>query len=442
MALEGISTKSKFDCMNKNFLKAGVVITAAFLIYFVYQLFKPSRTLHDVLEKYGYAELNPASQLAAPGTIVVIDKNKDGVMNVICPCVNAFGETVATKYRESPTVDISITQELQESLSLDLQGYKAGGAIGFKAVKMIELKLTNVKLLELPDDAVIELLNNRSTACKNVIDVRKKQGKPISMIKKVIQADAEYKISFQTTVNENVKSEILDSIKLELGGSSVDSETNRVVGKALYWGFDDDEQLGNMQPGELSATGSKGNKRLSNPKDSYKTQIDVVSYEVQPIKQEKDNDCWLAVYSMMKSWQVGKPLTKNEVAEELGDPWLAYYKNNTGLPESSTSLFQLTTGLKSEPPANYIPLAYKEFLENYGPVWITTGDGLSSHARLLIGIYGNTLNDLSTFAFIDPKTGNVQEQDFQTFFNEFEAEAKFINAKRPDLDFRIQIMHF
>ncbi|MFM7853153.1 MAG: hypothetical protein ACKO96_14835, partial [Flammeovirgaceae bacterium] len=229
--------------------------------------------MHDVLQKYGYAELNPANQLAAPGTIVVIDENKDGVMNVICPCAKAFGDSVVTRYRQSPTVDISITQELQESLKLDLEGIKASTNMGLKAVKTIELKLTNVKLLELPDDAVFELLNNRSKACKNVIEIRKKQGKSISMIKKVIQADAEYKISFNTTVNENVKSKTLDSIKFELGGSSIANETNLIVGKALYWGFDDDEQLGNMQPGELPATGSNGSKRLSKPSASYKTQI-------------------------------------------------------------------------------------------------------------------------------------------------------------------------
>ncbi|MCA6408537.1 MAG: hypothetical protein IM575_05370, partial [Cytophagales bacterium] len=332
--------------MKNNVFRVALVIAGALSIYFIYQLFKPTQTLHDVLQKYGYAELNPANQLAAPGTIVVIDKEKNGVMNVICPCANAFGDSVVTKYRQSPTVDISITQELQESLNLDLQGIKASTNLGLKAVKTIELKLTNVKLLELPDDAVIELLNNRSAACKKIIEIRKNEGKPISMIKKVIQADAEYKVSFNTTVNENVKSKILDSIKFEFGGTSVDNKTNLVVGKALYWGFDDDEQLGRLQPGELSATGSIGNKRLSNPKGSYKTQIDFVSYEVQPIKQEKENDCWLAVYSMMKSWKLGKPLTKNEVAEELGDPWLTCYKNNTGLPESSTSLFQLATSLK------------------------------------------------------------------------------------------------
>ncbi|MFM7858516.1 MAG: papain-like cysteine protease family protein, partial [Flammeovirgaceae bacterium] len=124
----------------------------------------------------------------------------------------------------------------------------------------------------------------------------------------------------------------------------------------------------------------------------------------------------MAVYSMMKSWQSGKLHTKEEVAEELGDPWLNSYKNDTGLSESSTTLFQIAAGLKSEPPANYIPLAYKEFLENYGPLWITTGNGVDSHARLLVGIYGNTFTDLSTFAFIDPKTGNIQKQNFQTFF--------------------------
>lgn len=427
--------------MKKWILIISIIFLLAVTGYIIFRIVKPTNNLHTVLEKYGYAELNPASQLPSPGTIVVFDKNQNGVINVVCPCTNAFGDSVSLKYVESPTADISIINELEEDLNFNLDVTKVSGNIGVHSIKKIELRLTNVKILELPDDAVVGLLNNRTSACTKIIKLRKSQGKTITMIKKVIKADAEYRISFDINMSANEKALIMDSLQLQFSGSVKDVATNTIIGKELYWGFSDDAALGQLQPGELPSTGGTESK-ISDSTKSYKVQIDVVSYDVKPVKQDKNNDCWLAVYTMLKSWSLNKTLSKEDVAKELGEPWLGYFKNNTGLPESSIELFKLTTNLKSEPPANHLPIAYKEFLEKYGPIWITTGNGFSSHARLLVGIHGNKPGELSTFVFIDPMTGSLEEKDFLTFFGEFEKEAKFIVDKRPDLDFRVQVMHY
>jgi hypothetical protein len=43
--------------------------------------------------------------------------------------------------------------------------------------------------------------------------------------------------------------------------------------------------------------------------------------------------------------------------------------------------------------------------------------------------------------FIDPKSGRQVSQSFETFFQEFEHEAKLIVADRPDGELPVQIIH-
>ena len=99
--------------------------------------------------------------------------------------------------------------------------------------------------------------------------------------------------------------------------------------------------------------------------------------------------CWAAVYTMMKSWRNKKELSVNSVIAELGVPWDDYYLKEMGLPGGKENDFVNAMGMSSQPPANYDVNAYINMLRTYGPLWIITGDGLSAHARLFFGVYGN-----------------------------------------------------
>jgi len=116
-----------------------------------------------------------------------------------------------------------------------------------------------------------------------------------------------------------------------------------------------------------------------------------ISGTIPVLKQPKAMDCWITVTTMMLSWKEGRTYTVNQVAKRMGDPWGIYYMTNAGLSEKDQANFIRRVGLKEEPPANYTLEAYLDFIEKYGPIWITTGDGFSAHARLLIGIEGGVV---------------------------------------------------
>jgi hypothetical protein len=84
-----------------------------------------------------------------------------------------------------------------------------------------------------------------------------------------------------------------------------------------------------------------------------------------------------------------------------------------------------------------------DLLEDYGPIWITTGDGIGAHARILIGVKGTgQYDDTTRFILIDPLTGLRVDKGATSFFKEFEEEARVANEERWSEDFRIQIYHF
>lgn len=131
----------------------------------------------------------------------------------------------------------------------------------------------------------------------------------------------------------------------------------------------------------------------------------VLRGRIPVLSQPKSMDCWITVVAMMLSWKDGKSYSVAETADKLGDPWKFYFETNTGLPFEDQTKFIRLLQLHGEPPANYISRAYLDFLKAYGPLWITTGDGFSAHARLLIGIEeqdsGGRKEEM--YIFIDPR---------------------------------------
>jgi len=417
-----------------------ILIIGAFILYRTY---REDNSLHNILKNSGFSEIKPPNNLISPGTIVVIDDSNQGVLKIICPCVNAFGDSIYSKLKESPSTNVKITKELEGNFDVNIDFLKKISANPkLEVVKKISLTLSNVKIIEIPDDAVYELLNKRTPFCIKAITRRKSNLQKVTLIKRVIQADAEYTVDFSDKIGENAKIDVLTDLSVQLAGSNSIIRSSVIVGKKLFWGVDDDVLLGELQPGELPSTGSLEKLRLTDSTFNYRVTYEQVSYTVTPIKQPNEMACWITVYTMMQSWKQKKYLSIDEVITSLGNPWLEYYKAGLGLSNDKIEDFNSTASLNSEPPASYLPSVYKDLLEKHGPIWITTGNGFSSHAKLLIGIYGDQTGDIAWLEFIDPATGKIQNQDFLSFIDDYEKEARFLNEKRPGIQFRVQIIHF
>jgi hypothetical protein len=174
-----------------------------------------------------------------------------------------------------------------------------------------------------------------------------------------------------------------------------------------------------------------------------------VRLEVPAIKQPSRMSCWATVYAMMRSWKAGRPVTIDAAIADLGAPFTTYLTEDRGLPGGQELKFVKAAGLRAKPPASYPLTMFRKLLRDNGPVWIVAGDGITSHARLLVGIYGtDDAEKLETYKgttmeFIDPASGNYVYEPALKFFAVFERETAFIVDNRYDaLDLRWQVISY
>jgi papain like cysteine protease AvrRpt2 len=174
-----------------------------------------------------------------------------------------------------------------------------------------------------------------------------------------------------------------------------------------------------------------------------------VSYEVRPIRQPTPMSCWAAVYAMMRSWRDGRTLTIPEAVATLGPLYSRYLAADDGLPGGAEQDLVEGAGMRALPPASYPLSAIRNLLRERGPLWVTAGDGITAHARLLVGIYSPDESESaasyerSWLKFIDPENGTFRFQTAMEFEHLFEQEAAFLVGGHMDnVPLRWQIITF
>lgn len=446
------------------------------VLFFLYSKFiiHERASISEVLRDIGFIEIRPPSNLTPPGTWVSVVSENPLSVTIICPPERALGEDLQERLMRSESVDREVASKLSGEFSISNALHSEIKADNrFDSIENISVKLLNVGIIEVPTDAVVAGIRSRDQDCKDAISFLKDTGK-VSMIKSVLIADAYYDIGFsssvESAVEQNLKKEI--ALKFDLRVKAENSGSLSIVGKGLIWGIREDSNLAKIGL-ELPSTGGEQLASVEKTTDTiplgsgisaengpatiqfkplrrvFSDEEVIVSHSVNPIRQTSAMSCWAAVYSMMDSWKSNRKRTTSEVIAELGEPWTDYYLKDQGLPANQQRKFISTVDMKSLPPASYSLEAYIEMLSEKGPLWIVTGDGLSSHARLLIGIYGSgkksgieAYRD-TTFEFIDPIDGSYSYSNALDFVNSFESEARWlVDNKLTDIEFRDQIIYW
>lgn len=165
---------------------------------------------------------------------------------------------------------------------------------------------------------------------------------------------------------------------------------------------------------------------------------------VPALKQQYDLTCWATAATMMMSWKQGQSLAESDVMALAGADYVQKYAAGQGLLSSEKDPFISALGMVGEPPASYTVQTYIDWVNTYGPLWVTTDssaeDGVfSPHARILTKITGTGSADGqgTYFTFNDPATGTETKESFADFLQEYE---QMVTDNSGDLF--IQIVHF
>ena len=468
----------------KNKIIIALVVLVPVAIFIVISLLNSSGdvSVGQILTEYGFTELKPPSTLIKPGTWIEVLNTEPLHVSIICTPENALGLEGNEELRDSPSIDAQMVSKLSKSFELGASALeKVKGAVEFSEIKKISFQLKSIKLLELPDDAVMRALPDRKQHCLEAIRFRVEGEQLVSMIKSVLIADMYYRVEFDKKLSSDVEAKLKEELALELDLrlQTAEDGSQEIVGRNLVWGIREDARLATVGltlpptggPGEdlKVIPAAKGIVKISKPENRFNkfylnkplnlldpeqlTQLSrnkkIIAYNVKPLKQSSNMSCWATVYAMMKSWKENKDYEVNKVVAKLGNPWNRYYLSDNGLPAGKEKSFVRFVGMNTEPPANYTIEAYITMLRDHGPLWIITGDGLSSHARLLIGIYGqrDREGELSyeetLFEFIDPLWGTYKYETALDFAHKFEQEARWlVDGKFDDIELRDQILHW
>lgn len=165
---------------------------------------------------------------------------------------------------------------------------------------------------------------------------------------------------------------------------------------------------------------------------------------VPKLKQANSMACWATVATMMVSWKEGRQMTVEETLQKAGAQYLTKFQNGEGLLSSEKEAFIGALGMVGEAPASYSLQQYIDWVNTYGPLWITTDSSaaagqFSPHARVVTRITGTGSADGSgtSFVFIDPASGTELTEPFSTFLSAYE---QMVTDNPGDLF--IQIVHF
>jgi hypothetical protein len=453
--------------------RSGAIVVGALVLAFVglavaaYLALRPKpASLSVVLTDNGYVELRPPSNLFLPGTWVEVLNQDPLRLSIICGPQDALGLTDPTKLASSASEAVSVESKLAPKFTLDantLHSLQAKGDLS--ALRSVTFTLSNVKLLEIPDTAVVSGFKSRSAECRTAIGLRTKDpSHPVSMVKSALIADVEYVVDFEGSTGADARAKAITDLALDLGAKVDDADTSksRLTGQGLVWGIRDDATLATFGYG-LPPTGGPARQRSilfghgpvtdadtrSMARRTFPDKQAFVTYDVKPLKQSTSMGCWATVFTMLKSWKDKRGWSVGEAVSSLGTPYVDRYVRDLGLVGGGERDFVRDANMVAEPPADYMLGGYLDMLKKDGPLWITLGDGLNSHALLLVGVYGTSAQETTAayntavFEFIDPMTGSYTYRPADEFMSEFEREAAIVvNDATDDIDLRWQIIHW
>ncbi|PCE24674.1 N-acetylmuramoyl-L-alanine amidase [Burkholderia ubonensis] len=107
---------------------------------------------------------------------------------------------------------------------------------------------------------------------------------------------------------------------------------------------------------------------------------------VELIPQPTGKSCWAAAAAMVIGWRDQMSLTPETIASICGRT------TATGLNPAQVESFAHDMGLAFEPPQSYTIDAFRQLLEDHGPLWVCA-DVPGLHAIVVTGMYGDGADD-------------------------------------------------
>lgn len=228
----------------------------------------------SMVRKYGYTEIQPPSNLLQPGALVYVRDDSPFVAGIICTPAASLGPAfVPRTSRTAETEAQKLNGATMAMGASSLAGMQ--GDARLEGVEAIEARLTNAKILEVDDSAVVEHLAARSAAC-TLAAARREAGKfDVTMISSALVGDVVYTVRWRSQAQVSAKAEAaaMGALEAQLGG--VRAGGSRIWARGLVWGVRDDRYLAGLSiPGVDEREIPKGKRVLAAPSKPPAAQLE------------------------------------------------------------------------------------------------------------------------------------------------------------------------
>ncbi len=143
-----------------------------------------------------------------------------------------------------------------------------------------------------------------------------------------------------------------------------------------------------------------------------------ISYDVELIPQPNKVACWAASMAMVLSYKRQVSMDPETLANEVGRSLRTSYSWDMLEEVRDQYGFKSVIEVPTETCVYYEPQQWKEWLENYGPLWYTfIWNSGGSHAMVLTGISGDGTPEGTTFEIKNPWDLNITFDSDEVDFN-------------------------
>lgn len=204
--------------MRRRIAFVGLLIVAGLLALSWKALFaKPpvrEATPGEILVRYGYREIRPASTLNGPGTINAIDHVTSTYLMLHRACKMEMKEIEDT-WAASPTIGESLGEELNGQFNLPsvtLATMKAKA--GFNKIKNVTISFSNTRVIQLDDESLLNIRKKYFTGdCAEVIRGYYKRNICVTQPFEVLRSDIEYIIDYKVPFLQKTRQKLLARFK-------------------------------------------------------------------------------------------------------------------------------------------------------------------------------------------------------------------------------------
>jgi hypothetical protein len=225
-------------------LSAGAFVAVATVAAF--NLFLPFNKEHgsgdtpaQVLNRNGYLEIWPATNLGGPGIIVTVDLRTDNFA-MIHPTCNMDWTEVSRLWESSPSVDTNIARELRGEFKVGADILKHVGLdIGSNVINEIDMTFENTKVIVLTDEARFGLQAKylKGDCLNAVLRITSVNKQCVTQPISALQADIHYRVKFSDNIDASEKDKILGKVSGALATDGSTDRSDSIIGKSLFVGL-------------------------------------------------------------------------------------------------------------------------------------------------------------------------------------------------------------